>query len=81
MTCLAKGEASETPKGVDADGEHAGVWTPSSSWGLPGPSLDFIHDVMTLVTLVFRSSFIHYFSPEEGEEAKSVCSIWWEKVS
>ena len=48
---------------------------------LPG-GYQVIHDVMTLVTLVLCSSDIHYyFSSEEGKEAKSVCSIWWEKVS
>merc|ERR1712110_1087255 len=29
------GETCEASKGSDADGKHAGVWAPASSWGLP----------------------------------------------
>ena len=69
-----KGETCETAKGVDADGEHAGVWAPSSSWRLPGPNMDFFQFSAV-------PTYIHYFSSEEGEEAESICSIWGEKVS
>ena len=49
VTVLEKGETSETSKGFDADGEYAGVRASASSWRLPGPKIDFVHDSMTLM--------------------------------
>ena len=81
MTVLAKGETCEASKGSDADGEHVGVRALASSWRLPGLHIDFIHDAMTLLVMFFSAVLFHNFLSEEGEEAKSVRSIWWEKVS
>ena len=54
MTVLAKGETCEASKGSDADGKHAGVRAPASSWGLPGLHIDFVHNAITLVRFFCR---------------------------
>ena len=61
MTVLAKGETCEAAKGSDADGKHARVWAPASSWGLPGLHIDFVHNAITLVSFFCRFSYSELF--------------------